>query len=1097
MTVDVLVADVGSGKTAAAIERLSATAKHNPFAQIWVLLPGKRQEDAFRQRVLEVKDGQRVYFNITFFSFYTLYAHILEMAALPQRMLDEHARIQVVQTILRELHESNQLRVFHTIADKPGFTRVAARFIYELKQNMVGPDRFYSVASQRSGKDYDLALIYAQYQEKLRDHKLVDKEGEGWLAVETLKAQPQLGRNTALLIADGFDHFNPLQAELLARLSGEAKETLITLPKVTGREHTVGRRFTAAQQRLNAEFERLGIETRLLSLESQFSSTRPITIDHLIHYAFRNQSIVMDCDTHIRWIEAPSVKQEARAILRQIKRLLLEGSKPDDVLIAVRDWGQYGRAFIEAATAYQIPIASHYGEALLDSPSMIALLNLLELGDKNFRRRELLDVLRSPYFEIRGFGTRETDLLERISQQYSIQESQDDWLDGIRNAAVETNADEDELEAIALVSKDEAEALHTRLRDFFERITPPENMSVTGYVKWVESLMGHDTTIDPDDGDATMLAEDSLDMLKRVRTGQTSIVVRDLSALKIFKRILKQMQTTQYLFSNVFEGQSNLTSWNIFFNNLKNMLAAEIMERNTGRSGKVLVTTVTDARGLAHPHVFIPGLSEGIFPAPTGDDPLYLDSERVALNARGITLETQAERAGDEGLFFELISQARQTLILSRPTTKDGNYWPESHLWRAARMVFRNADEMIQADSIKQGTVVSADEVSSTEEAILTAAAGLNEQTIRPEIKALYDWLLQVQRTHWERIRYNRHIEHKRITSGKYDRYSGRIEDERLRAYIAEALGERRIWSASQFNDYGVCGFRFFAKRLLKLEAIREPEEGMDAAQLGTLNHAILETTYRRLQEQNVGITPENQDKAVTVLRETADEILRDAPAQIGFRAASTWAHEQVILTRKLEALVRLDFSDKTPLIRFSDQARQVYRLETPFSDVADGSIELELGDGIRVRAQGYIDRIDRIGDGIVVIDYKTGSTTIPVREMEMGRNFQMMLYLLAGQAILNRQASLHDPRTVMGGTFWHLRNQSVSGLIQLNEAGRDAVQAGMKHLSQHIVRGRTGDFATEPNHANGNECIHYCEFKQFCRMSIMKRKKRQTAAPQ
>jgi len=154
MTVDVLVADVGSGKTAAVIERLTATAKHNPFAQIWVLLPGKRQEDAFRQRVLEVKDGQRVYFNITFFSFYTLYAHILEMAALPQRMLDEHARIQVVQTILRELHESNQLRVFHTIADKPGFTRVAARFIYELKQNMVGPDRFYSVASQRSGKDY-------------------------------------------------------------------------------------------------------------------------------------------------------------------------------------------------------------------------------------------------------------------------------------------------------------------------------------------------------------------------------------------------------------------------------------------------------------------------------------------------------------------------------------------------------------------------------------------------------------------------------------------------------------------------------------------------------------------------------------------------------------------------------------------------------------------------------------------------------------------------------------------------------------------------------------------------------------------------------
>ena len=55
-------------------------------------------------------------------------------------------------------------------------------------------------------------------------------------------------------------------------------------------------------------------------------------------------------------------------------------------------------------------------------------------------------------------------------------------------------------------------------------------------------------------------------------------------------------------------------------------------------------------------------------------------------------------------------------------------------------------------------------------------------------------------------------------------------------------------------NDYGVCGFRFFAKRLLKLEAWEEPEESLDAAKLGTINHAILEATYRELGERGLAI---------------------------------------------------------------------------------------------------------------------------------------------------------------------------------------------------------------------------------------------------
>ena len=104
----------------------------------------------------------------------------------------------------------------------------------------------------------------------------------------------------------------------------------------------------------------------------------------------------------------------------------------------------------------------------------------------------------------------------------------------------------------------------------------------------------------------------------------------------------------------------------VFLLELRTAVDNTAIRRSPARNGKVLVTTVTDARGLPHRHVFIPGLSEGMFPVPPPEDPLYLDSERERLARNGVRLETQAERAADDGLFYELIGLARATLTLSR-----------------------------------------------------------------------------------------------------------------------------------------------------------------------------------------------------------------------------------------------------------------------------------------------------------------------------------------------------------------------------------------------------------------------------------------------
>ena len=112
MPAEILLAPVGAGKTEAALERLAQTLNQQPFARVWVLVSGKRQEDAFRQRLAERADGRRVYFNVEFFTFYQLYHRLLNMAQQPPRMLDDTARFGLLRAILSELQQDRQFAVF-------------------------------------------------------------------------------------------------------------------------------------------------------------------------------------------------------------------------------------------------------------------------------------------------------------------------------------------------------------------------------------------------------------------------------------------------------------------------------------------------------------------------------------------------------------------------------------------------------------------------------------------------------------------------------------------------------------------------------------------------------------------------------------------------------------------------------------------------------------------------------------------------------------------------------------------------------------------------------------------------------------------------
>jgi ATP-dependent helicase/DNAse subunit B len=1092
MPTDLLQGPLGCGKTSHVLQQIRQTAAAFPLATIWVLLPGRRQEAAFQERLLE--EGQGHFFNITFFNFYTLAHYLLNLMGTPRRALDLSTRQPLIRSMLLDLRP--QLQEFGSIAHTPGFGRVIGDFIYELKQNLVEPADYLRVAATGTAKDHDLALIYAEYQNMLKGRELVDREGEGWLALENLGKYAQFGTHVSLLIADGFDQFSPLQARLLALMATRARRTTITLPVLPGRERTVGKRFSEAYRQLRQAHkqysqplrdlylnERGEIVTTALKgqaeasrLAGSITPRRPV-LNHLVENSFRIQAATMPADDSIGLIEAPDPRQEAAAIMRHIKRRIVEGCRPDDILVAVRDWERYGNHLAQAARDYGIPTALHYGEAVAQVPVIQAFFSLLGLSEQGFPRRAVMDVLRSPYFVVDGVAAADVTVLEQISLQQQIIRGREEWLAAVQQAAHAAQNDDDEVEA-ALIDAETSQRLHDSLHRFFDTVTPPASASALYYLQWVEQLIDPDMLTNPDE--EAPPATSHLALLQQIRAGtREDVVSRDLSAIHAFKQVLRGVLNAQSLFAALGLRSADPT-WVTFLADLVHLARTTPVERNPRRDGRVLVTSVVDARGLSHAHVYMPGLAEGVFPAPIVEDPLYLDRERQALNAQGVTLETQSERMADEGLFLSIVSLARESIIFSRPTVQNGTIWPASHLWRTIQVLF----EGLAIERIGLGGIPAPLQVASWQEAALTVADQLNRGTLTAEASTLIQVYQQARPVQWAHLGRARTIERQRMTVGDASSYSGHVTHPLLREWVAGALGSGRVWSASQLNDYGHCGFRFFAKRLLKLEALEEPELGMDSAQQGTLNHAILEATYQAYAETGLPIEPEQVGRALDMLRRVAPPILQAAPATLGFRATALWEQEQQTLLRKLEKLVRKDFSEEAPARKLSrEQERHPYRQEAPFAAETAPVLKLDSLGGLRV--QGFIDRMDRAGDHVIIMDYKTGSTKIPAKEMGMGRNFQMLLYLRAVEAMLQREPD--GPQQIAGGFFWHLSNTEPSGMIDVEkEADQEMLERGTAHLHDHIQAGRAGHFPAQPTHFEYGKCSRYCEFSQLCRISTL-----------
>lgn len=190
--------------------------------------------------------------------------------------------------------------------------------------------------------------------------------------------------------------------------------------------------------------------------------------------------------------------------------------------------------------------------------------------------------------------------------------------------------------------------------------------------------------------------------------------------------------------------------------------------------------------------------------------------------------------------------------------------------------------------------------------------------------------------------------------------------------------------SISAIERYFDCPFKFYCEKTLKLKPVQT--SGLDSLFVGNFLHRILEKFFRRYK--NFDMQEEEINKITNLL---CEETLKEKDFEYVAKA-----NNQNVLENSLCKKARYVLNKLVKVKKRSnfDVANTELTFGFDFSDLPP--YELKSNNNIYY-IRGKIDRIDKDGDYIAIIDYKSkNSITYGLKEVYYGERVQLLIYLNA-----------------------------------------------------------------------------------------------------
>jgi len=990
--------------------------------------------------------GRDSHLKLNILAFDELVALLVRQLDLRIRLLDRMAQELLVGEILQELEQEGQLRYFTQIAGFPGYISTVTQLLGEIKRSALPPNELAAVveALDAPHKDREIELIYHRYQQKLAELKLADLEEMYFIALQGLNEGTIKMPYRTLLFSEFYD-LTPLQLAII-RACRATTDIIIGLIYEKNRPE-----LYQAVEATYTELVGMGFNPHFLS---PAVPARPSLI-HLRTQLFRLEVPLMPKGEGIVVNACGSRAQEVAVVAREVKKLLLNGFKPEEILLVARNIDNYqdlAAKFDELA----IPLALPQVRYLSERPVARLVINCLRARQVGAKRSLLRNLIKSPY--VRQLLPFDADFVDQVL----VNNIGTDWSDW-------------------LVHMDRAQATYERERQ--------QGRQVLG---WLESRI-NSLPLVATCGQFTaavsgLLAEFAVprQLGEAYRAGDITLAMLQ-EELVAYDRLLKLLAEMEESFALVGQDRRVLNIADLTEHLLKAM-GSERLSHTVPPANAVRVATPDAVRGLSYRAVFILGLSEGEFPRHERENWLYNDSERQLLRELGVALMTRQESRAREDLFFAAaVATASEYLILS--FYEDSETLPSPYIAAVTRLF---AEFTKNTYSVSQVFAASYEDVYSLNElqckALADIAAGQRSEERRVGRYALASL---PDRDFWRRVR----AQEGRL-QGTRDQYNGILGSHAL-ALLTERLGENAVFSITAITDYATCPFRYFAARILNLEEWAEAEEDTDHSVLGTLYHA----TLARFLAAHRGERLSKQEQAAyeselqAHMQAVCDQLMERGKIIDG----PLWQLERSRAWQVLKRWLVFELEQQSDDLGFAPRYLEWGFGLPKASDMDPASVDSPLVfpgvDGRTVALRGKVDRIDCCGNKFVVYDYKKRRMP-PSGEIEKGLDLQIPLYILAVE-----QHLVATTGQVIGGGYYALEQPGKDGGMWLDEykdalahratkrsgnytaAGWQALLEGIKAaVVQHVDNIRRGVFPVEPK-----RCPQHCSFAAICRFDPLR----------
>ena len=259
---------------------------------------------------------------------------------------------------------------------------------------------------------------------------------------------------------------------------------------------------------------------------------------------------------------------------------------------------------------------------------------------------------------------------------------------------------------------------------------------------------------------------------------------------------------------------------------------------------------------------------------------------------------------------------------------------------------------------------------------------------------------------------------------------------------LDQKYGGKNYFSVTELEKYRNCPFTFYIENVLELSPEEEPMYEVDAMLWGSIAHKVFELLYKD------GAPPIEQLELK--LLKVLDMVLQEE------KFPRFWQE----VARKIFARIIPEFIQIE-----TDQRKSGF---VPY--LLERYLRHEINPGLRIK--GRFDRIDRNGRLFRVLDYKTGSAYVSLKDItDYGTHLQLPLYAKMMQ--LERPSSIIDDIGI-----YSLREMKIYWLVKGKNNLQDLISAAVNFAKIAVGNIKQGKFPAQT--LNEQDCRR-CDYFALC----------------